>query len=121
MFNIPEIISLGSFVVPLHYLLFVVIGYSATYFVRLKSRALDSHYKTRLEILLAGLFAYIIVWKLSFILFDPLSIIKNMSVIIYGSGGFTGNILGIIIGIIFTMRSAKKFNYSFLLFLDLLS
>lgn len=119
MLIIPEVISIGSFVLPLHYLLFTIIGYSATYFIYQKSKSLNVSHKTWLEILINGLIAYIVVWKFSFILFDPLSIIRNPSLILLGTGGFFGNILGIFIGLVVIVRSAKKVNYSYLLFVDL--
>lgn len=120
MFHIPEIINVGPFVLPLHYVLFAIIGYSATYFIYLKSKTLDVSHKTWLELLLNGLVAYVIVWKFSFILLDPLSIVKNPSMILFGTGGFFGNILGIIVGLVVVIRSAIKANYNYFLFFDFL-
>lgn len=85
MLIISEVISIGPFVLPLHYLLFTIIGYSATYFIYQKSKSLNVSHKTWLEILINGLIAYIVVWKFSFILFDPLSIIRNPSLILLGT------------------------------------
>jgi hypothetical protein len=119
MWNIPEVINLGPFIVPLHYILFAVIGYTTTYVIYLTSKALNTSHKTWLEILLNGLIAYIVVWKFSFILFNPLAIIQNPSLILLGSGGFLGNVLGILVGLIVLYRSAKKANYSYVLFVDL--
>lgn len=120
MFNIPEVILIGSFLIPIRYALFAVIGYLATYSVYTINKPFRESHKLWTNILVDGFIAYVLVWKFSVILTSPLSVINNPSMILLGSGGFLGSMLGILAGILVIWRSAQKKEYPYLLFFDFL-
>jgi hypothetical protein len=120
MFNIPEILSIGPFVIPLHILLLAILGYASTYFVYLQNKKLGVSHEQWENLLLSGIVTYIIVWKFSLIIISPLSVFENPLLLLYSSGGFIGNILGMIAGTMTIFVKGRKDNYPFILFLDLL-
>jgi hypothetical protein len=120
MFTIPEVLSIGSFVLPLHYILLAFLGYVSTYFVYLKNKKLGFSHEQWENVLLSGIVTYIMVWKFSLIIISPLSVFENPLLLLYGSGGFVGSILGIIAGTVTLIVKGRKGSYPFVLFLDLL-
>lgn len=119
MFTIPELYSLGPFLLPLHTLFFVLTGVLAIFFVASVCRRLDLPFQPWKDILLNGLITYILVWKLSYLLLDPMVIFSNPLKLLLANGGVIGHILGATLALFIIYRSAKKENYSLLLFFDL--
>lgn len=57
-----------------------------------------------------AVFTYIIVWKLSYIVFQFPLFIKNPLSVLYFSGGVFGHMLGVIVALILFIRKMKKNN-----------
>jgi hypothetical protein len=120
MFTIPELYSIGPFILPLHYLILALLGFSVVYFISYKCKKEDIPYKPWSEILFNGILTYFLVWKFSFILTDPLALFNNLSLLILSNGGLVGQILGALASLFVVYRTSRKANYSLLLFSDVL-
>lgn len=119
MFDIPNVISWGSFVIPINIITFGVIGYVTTFLVSVKGKSLAVNHQVWLDIFIKGLLFYLLVWKFSFILLDPFLVFKNPGVILIGNGGYIGSIIGIIVGLFVIFKAVKEKGIPFFLFLDL--
>jgi hypothetical protein len=119
MFTIPEIYSIGPLLLPLRTLLFILIGILATFAVSSICKRLHTPFQTWKDILLNGLITYLIVWKLSYLLLDPMILLNNPIRLILANGGVIGHILGAALALFVIYRSAKKANYSLFMFFDL--
>lgn len=119
MFTLPELYSFGPFLLPLHPILFFLIGILVTFFVAAICRRLDFLFQPWKEILLNGLITYFLVWKFSYLLLDPMVLISSPTRLLLADGGIIGHILGVTLALIIIYRSAKKEGYSLLLFFDL--
>lgn len=119
MFTVPELYSIGSLVLPLHTLLLVLIGVASYTFVKYICKKKDIPYKPLGDILFNGILTYLLVWKFSHILLDPFAVFNNLSLLILSNGGLWGHMLGGLATLFVIYRSAKKTNFSLLLFSDL--
>lgn len=119
MITIPELYSIGPFLLPLHTLLFILLGVLAALAVASICKRLDTPFQPWKDILLNGLITYLLVWKLSYLLLDPMTLISNPLRLILANGGVMGHILGAILALYVIYRSTKKESYSLFLFFDL--
>jgi hypothetical protein len=119
MFTIPELYSIGSFVLPLHTVILALIALAGFTFITYTCKKDDIPHKPWGEILFNGILTYLLVWKFSHILFDPLAVFNNLSLLILSNGGVWGHVIGGLATLFVIYRTAKKENYSLLLFADL--
>ncbi|WP_025026434.1 prolipoprotein diacylglyceryl transferase family protein [Caldalkalibacillus mannanilyticus] len=119
MFTIPESIQVGPFVLPLPFLLLVMTALLSTYFIYRKCQHKDLTYKQWFDIVTSGIVAYLLVWKLSALLWDPMMLVRDPWMVLVQDGGVAGKIGGGVIGLYVLHLSTKKEKVSFLLTLDL--
>lgn len=119
MFNIPKVISLGPLIIPLPLLLLIIIGISMSYVVLYQNRNWKFTIEPWTEILLNGFVIYILIWKFSYILLDPLGILHQPKLLLLANGGLMGLILGALGSLIGMYYFARKKGFPFPLFLDL--
>lgn len=97
------------------YVISIVISY-ITLRIVLKKKAIDS---LMMDMLWNGFFTFLIVWKLSYALFHPISAFQNPISMLYFTGGDKGIILGVIAVPLYFFWKSKRNSFSFQRYMEL--
>lgn len=121
MFEIPDLYSVGSFLIPLKLLLFVALGLILLPLVRWLCQHISFPYAEWFSILTNAVITYILIWKFSFILTNVSRVVEQPALILFANGGSLGHFLAFVGALFVAFYSLKKRQLAPYPFLDLLS
>lgn len=109
-----QVIKWGPFLLKMELVAILVSGFLGYYLVKYYlKREREVKKEEILNVLGNTLLLGIGVWKLSLILFDPISVWNNPAVLLYFSGGYRGWILAILVVFVSLLYQSKKQNLPF--------
>ncbi|GAA0375953.1 prolipoprotein diacylglyceryl transferase family protein [Bacillus horti] len=118
MFSIPELLSVGGLAIPLRTLILLLIGLALLFPVKWLCNKVSFPYLEWRDVWTNAIIGYLIVWKFSFVLVEPLILFQNPSAILYATGGTIGMVLGVLTALGMLLYSLKKRNLPIARFFD---
>jgi len=106
-----DVISMGPFIIKWSWLILGFSGFVAYLIVKNHLIGIKEEWgKEILDSVGNSIFLCFVIWKLSLILFEPISVLNNPMVLLYFSGGYRGWILAVIFVFIYLLLQARKHN-----------
>ncbi|MBP1930869.1 hypothetical protein [Ammoniphilus resinae] len=106
-----DVISMGPFIVKWSWVILGISGFVGYLIVKNHLKGTKEEWGNEiLDSVGNSIFLSFVIWKLSLILFEPVSVLNNPMVLLYFSGGYKGWILAVISIFIYLFIQAKKHN-----------
>lgn len=116
-----ETLQLGRFTINAALLILLISGIFGYLVLKLRLKEKDDKYKVLSETIIDIIFVFALIWKLSYFVFHPLSVIHNPLSLLYFSGGLPGVLLAVALTGFYIYRLINKHSVSIWIYLDLLS
>lgn len=117
----PDIISVGSFMIQGRLLAVIVAAISGWVAVKLACRSLDSSEKVISDLLVNCALIVIVVWKFGFIWESPALIWENPKMLLFMTGSTTELLIGCLLALLYVVAASVRRGIRLLLLGDVLS
>jgi hypothetical protein len=103
-----EVIQFNGFLIRVQWLILAFSGIFGYIILRLRLNKMESTNKIVQETIIDSLLLTVVIWKLSFILFNPVKFINNPISLIFFNGGRRGFLLALTIAMAYLIYSSGK-------------
>jgi len=118
---VPDIISVGSFMIKGSLLAIIVAAIAGWIAVRLVCRRVDASAKVIPDLLVSGALIVIVVWKFGFVLESPELIWENPKMLLFMTGSGTELLIGCLLALIYVVVASYRRGIRLLMLGDVLS
>jgi len=103
-----EVIRLGPLLIMVDWIILFFCGVCSFLWMKLQMKKELKNGEGMLNAIGNGVFIVFAIWKSSYLLFEPLSVLDHPFVLIYFSGGYRGWILGLLTAFLYLSWESKK-------------